>query len=80
MNLNKLKVIEKMLAKKRVDKIPKGFKTIAEITHIRNSSRECTRLFINKIKRNFPDMIVQKRFNVIDSAGRVNSVIHYFIK
>ena len=80
MNINKLKLIEKMLAKKRADKVPKGFKTITEITKIRNTSREATRNFINDIKQNFPDMVVEKKFNVIDSSGRMNCIAHYLIK
>ena len=80
MNINKLKLIEKMLAKKRADKVPKGFKTITEITKIRNTSREATRKLISEIKAKFPDMIVEKKFNIIDSAGRMNCINHYLIK
>ena len=80
MNINKLKMIEKLLSKKRADKVPKGFKTITEITKIRKSSREATRKLISDIKSNYPDMIVEKKFNVIDSSGRINCINHYLIK
>lgn len=80
MNIQKIKELEKLIMKKRLDEVPEGWATRKQIAELRGWSVDQVDLFLDNLVKHFPNKILIKDYCVMRKDNRLQKIPHYFLK